>query len=71
QQMQFFNECTAWVTGYYGYGQTLTLDTVACSGLADTGGSASTNVALVFSGTALVALGALALLFLRRRTATV
>ena len=71
EQMQFFNNCTAWVTGYYGYGQTLTLDTVACSGLADTGASASTNVALVASGAALVALGALALWFLRRRTATV
>ncbi len=71
QQMQFFNNCMAWVTGLYGYGQTLTLDTVSCGGLADTGGSASTNVALVSSGAALVALGALALWFLRRRTATV
>ena len=71
EQMQFFNNCTAWVTGYYGYGQTLTLDTVSCGGLADTGASASTNVALVSSGAALVALGALALWFLRRRTATV
>ena len=71
EQMQFFNNCTAWVTGYYGYGQTLTLDTVSCGGLADTGASASTNFALVSSGAALVALGALALWFLRRRTATV
>jgi DNA-binding beta-propeller fold protein YncE len=71
QQMQFFNDCTAWVTGYYGYGQTLTLDTVACGGLADTGGSASTNFALVSSGAALVALGAFALGLLRRRTTSV
>lgn len=71
QQMQFFNNCTAWVTGYYGYGQTLTLDTVSCGGLADTGANEATNVALVSSGAALVALGALALWFMRRRTATV
>lgn len=71
EQMQFFNNCTAWVTGYYGYGQTLTLDTGSCGSLADTGGSASTNFALVSSGAALVALGALALWFLRRRTASV
>lgn len=71
QQMQFFNNCTAWVTGYYGYGQTLTLDTGSCGNLADTGSVGSANVALVSSGGALLALGALALGLKRRRTASV
>ncbi len=71
EQMQFFNNCTAWVTGYYGYGQTLTLDTGSCGNLADTGNVGSANVALVSSGGALLALGALALGLKRRRTASV
>jgi DNA-binding beta-propeller fold protein YncE len=71
QQMQFFNDCTAWVTGYYGYGQTLTLDTVACSGLADTGLSSTQLVAALSIGVGLAAVGTVALVANRRRTARV
>ena len=71
QQMQFFNDCTAWVTGYYGYGQTLTLDTVACGGLADTGLSSTQLVAALSIGVGLAAVGTVALVANRRRTARV
>ena len=71
QQMQFFNDCTAWVTGYYGYGQTLTLDTVACGGLADTGLSSTQLVAALSIGVGLAAVGTVALVANRRRTALV
>ena len=67
QQMQFYSDCSAWVVGYYGRGQTFELDNGACAKLPDTGASPSViGTSLAVSAGLLVA-GVLALILVRRR----
>ena len=68
QQIQFSGDCTAWVTGYYGFGQTVELDSGACAAspeLPNTG--VDTSALAAAGGLALIVLTAGTLLVVTRR----
>ena len=67
QQMQFYSDCSAWVVGYYGRGQTFDLDNGACAKLPDTGASSSVIGTSVAVSAGLLVAGVLALILVRRR----
>jgi hypothetical protein len=67
QQMQFYSDCSAWVVGYYGRGQTFELDNGACAKLPDTGASASVIGTSLAVSVGLLVAGVIALVVVRRR----
>jgi LPXTG-motif cell wall-anchored protein len=68
QMINFYDTCDAYVAGYYGNAQKLTLDTGSCSSsLPDTGASASVIGTSIALSAGLLVAGALALIMVRRR----
>jgi hypothetical protein len=68
QMINFYDTCDAYVAGYYGNAQKLTLDTGSCSSsLPDTGASPSVIGTSVAVSAGLLVAGALALIVVRRR----
>jgi LPXTG-motif cell wall-anchored protein len=67
QMMNFYNSCDAYVAGYYGNAQQLTLDSGDCATLPDTGASQTLVITLASVGGALLVLGVIAMALARRR----
>ena len=68
QMINFYDTCDAYVAGYYGNAQKLTLDTGSCaSSLPDTGASASVIGTSIAVSAGLLVAGAIALIVVRRR----
>jgi LPXTG-motif cell wall-anchored protein len=67
QMINFYDTCDAYVAGYYGNAQKLTLDTGSCASLPDTGASASVIGTSIALSAGLLVAGALALIVVRRR----
>jgi len=68
QMINFYDTCDAYVAGYYGNAQKLTLDTGSCSSsLPDTGASSSVIGTSIAVSAGLLVAGALALIMVRRR----
>jgi LPXTG-motif cell wall-anchored protein len=67
QMINFVDSCDAYVAGYYGNAQKLTLDTGDCASLPDTGASQALVITLASVGGGLVVLGVIAMVLVRRR----
>ena len=67
QPINFYDTCDAYVAGYYGNAQQLTLDSGDCATLPDTGASQTLVITLASIGGGLVALGVIATVLVRRR----
>ena len=67
QMINFYTSCDAFVAGYYGNAQKLTLDTGSCASLPDTGASASVIGTSIALSAGLLLAGAIALIVVRRR----
>lgn len=67
EMINFYTSCDAYVAGYYGNAQKLTLDTGSCASLPDTGASSSVIGTSIALSAGLLVAGALALIMVRRR----